>query len=77
MMGIDRYASNAAALPMTPGARIKDADMKRAMKIAEMAPAMKDLLNRIARAGQRNNRELLAVLAVEAEALVAETGGAA
>lgn len=77
MMGIERYSSNAAALPMTPGARIKDADMRRAMKTAEMAPAMKDLLHRIARAGQRNNRELLAVLAVEAEALVAETGGAA
>lgn len=75
--GIDRYASNAAALPMTPGARMAGERMERAMKRAGKVGEAFDLLNRIARAGQRNNRELLAVLAVEAEALIAETGGAA
>ena len=78
MMGTDRYPSNrAAALPMTPGAKLSGQRMERAMKRAGKVAEAFDLLTRIARAGQRNNRDLLAVLAVEAEALVAETGGAA
>lgn len=76
-LGLQRYQSNAAALPMTPGAKLAGQRMERAMKRAGKVAEAFDLLTRIARAGQRNNRDLLAVLAVEAEALVAETGGAA
>ena len=76
-IGLARYPSNAAALPMPAGAKRAGELNDRAKKEQDLGPQAFDLLRRMARAGRRNNRELLAVLAVEAEALVVETGGAA
>jgi len=74
--GIHRYPTNAAALPMTAGAKrageLMERDMQRKLRTNEAF----DLLGRIARADSRGDYALVGTLIEEARGLVAETGGA-
>lgn len=76
-MGINRYPSNAAALPMPAGAKAAGERNDRAMKRAQKAGEAFGLLCRLIRAEDRGDYRLVGVLIEEARGLVAETGGAA
>lgn len=77
MMGIDRYASNAAALPMPANAKAAGERNHRAMMRAQKAGEAFHLISRIIRADDRGDFALVNALIEEARGLVAETGGAA
>ena len=76
-LGAHRYPSNAAALPMTAGAKAAGERNERAMKRAQKAGEAFNLLARITRADDRGDYTLVGTLIEEARGLVAETGGAA